>query len=228
MHLHTLQEIQKAIALLSPAEVERIAASVRELTTPRVAESAPAYVDPPERRFLSVDDYLALEEKSFVRHEYVNGLMHAMSGPSEHHELIAGNFYFAFREHLRGGPCRSYKREFRLRLQINRQDIFYYPDVMVACTREGVDPYFLRNPRLIVEVLSPSTQSIDRREKLLSYKQVSSLEEYLLVAQDAREITIHRRADEWKPQWVTEPDASVELTSIELSLPVARIYEDVL
>ena len=67
--------------------------------------------------------------------------------------------------------------DFKVRLEINREDIFYYPDVMVACQLVGVEQYYLRYPTLLVEVLSPSTENIDRREKLLNYPQISTVEE---------------------------------------------------
>jgi Uma2 family endonuclease len=117
--------------------------------------------------------------------------------------------------------------DFKVRLEVNREDIFYYPDVRVACGRDGVERYFLRQPALIVEVLSPSTENIDRREKLLNYPQIESLEDYVLVAQETREVTLHRRAEGWAPRVVTAADAVVELRSIGLTLPLARIYEGV-
>jgi Uma2 family endonuclease len=118
--------------------------------------------------------------------------------------------------------------DFKVRLEINREDIFYYPDVMVACQRIGVELYYLRYPTLLVEVLSPSTENIDRREKLLNYPQISTVEEYALVAQDSREVTVHRRAEDWAPKILTGADAVAEFRSIKLSLPLARIYEGVL
>ena len=98
---------------------------------------------------------------------------------------------------------------------------------MVACGREGVASHYLHYPKLIVEVLSPSTQSIDRREKLLSYKQISTVEEYVLVAQDSEQIAIYRRAERWVPQVRTGSDSLATFQSIGLTLPLRRIYEGV-
>jgi Uma2 family endonuclease len=103
-------------------------------------------------------------------------------------------------------------------------DIFYYPDIMVACGHIGIEKYYLSNPTLIVEVLSPSTESIDRREKALHYRQISTLEEYVLVAQDAPEVTIYRRADEWALSTLRALQDVAEFRSIDLSLPLAEIY----
>jgi Uma2 family endonuclease len=127
----------------------------------------------------------------------------------------------------RGGSCRVYKSDFKLRLQIDQRNLFYYPDIMVACGREGVASHYLHYPKLIVEVLSPSTQSIDRREKFLSYKQISTVEEYVLVAQDSEQIAIYRRAERWVPQVRTGSDSLATFQSIGLTLPLRRIYEGV-
>jgi Uma2 family endonuclease len=177
---------------------------------------------------LSIEDYLRREADGTVRHEYVGGRMHAMAGGSERHNLIAGNLFAAFHSHLRGGECRVYVADFKVRLEINREDVFYYPDVMVACQRVGVDEYYLRYPTLVVEVLSPSTEAIDRREKLLNYPQIPTVEEYVLVAQDSLELTIHRRAEHWTPQILTELEALAEFRSIRLAMPLREVYEGAL
>lgn len=178
--------------------------------------------------YLSVEDYLRYEADGTVRHEYVMGRIHAMAESTESHNLISGNVAAAFHAHLRGGPCKAYMADFKVRLEINREDIFYYPDVMVACQRVGVEQYYLRYPTLLVEVLSPSTENIDRREKLLNYPQISTVEEYVLIAQATREVTIHRRSEDWAPLLLTAPDAVAEFRSIKLSLPLHQIYEGVI
>jgi Uma2 family endonuclease len=176
---------------------------------------------------ISVEDYLRHEADGPVRHEYIGGRIHAMAGASERHNLIAGNLFAQFHAHLRGGPCRVYMADFKVRLEINREDLFYYPDVMVACQRTGVEEHYLRFPTLIVEVLSPSTESIDRREKLLNYPQIATLDEYVVVAQDRREVMVHRRAEYWAPHLLTAPESAAEFRSIKFSLPLSRIYEGV-
>lgn len=176
---------------------------------------------------LSVEDYLKFETEGLVKHEYIGGRIHAMAGASEQHNLIALNIASALHGHLRGGPCRAHIADFKVRLEINREDILYYPDVMVSCVREGVEKYYLRYPKLIVEVLSDSTETIDRREKLINYRQIPTLEEYVLVAQDKPEVTLLRRDDGWKPTLITALESPAEFRSIGLSLPLARIYEQV-
>jgi Uma2 family endonuclease len=193
----------------------------------RIAEPAKVYRESAEHRWVSVDEYLEFEAQSEHRHEYIDGVVYAMAGASEKHELIKGNLFAAIHGHLRGGPCKAYSSDFKVRLRIERKDLFYYPDVMVACGREGVASHYLHYPRLIVEVLSPLTESIDRREKFLSYKQIGTVEEYALVSQETAQITIYRRAATWVTQTHSRPDEIATFESIGLSLPLTQIYEGV-
>jgi Uma2 family endonuclease len=176
---------------------------------------------------MSVTDYLSFEEKSEVRHEYIGGEVHAMSGGSREHDTIAGNIFATLKAKLRGGPCQVFTSGFKVRLEIAREDIFYYPDVMVSCDRNDKERYYSRTPTVVFEVLSPSTETIDRREKHLNYRHAPTLEEYVLVAQERREVTIFRRATGWQSEIVTSPDAVIEFRSIKQSLTLAEIYEDV-
>jgi len=175
---------------------------------------------------LSVEDYLAYEADGRLRHEYIAGEIFAMTGASLEHNIIAGNLFNAISNHLRGGPCRAFMSDFKLRLKNGMDHIFYYPDVMVACGREGIEKYYLTNPKLIVEVLSPTTEAIDRREKALHYRQVPTLEEYALIAQESHEVTIYRRDHtSWESSAVSTLAATVEFRSIDLLLPLSAIYE---
>ncbi|MGH7946476.1 MAG: Uma2 family endonuclease [Opitutaceae bacterium] len=176
---------------------------------------------------LSVEDYLKFEADGQVRHEYIGGRVYAMAGTSVRHNLIAGNLFGALFNHLRGGPCKVHMSDVKVRLEVNREDIFYYPDLMVACMRDGVEEYFLRYPKVIVEVLSPSTETTDRREKLLNYRLIPTLAEYVLVAQDTREITLHRRDEQWRPVVLTTDAATIDFPSLKFSLPLAQVYEGV-
>ena len=194
----------------------------------RVAEPAVAYGASVDDRGLSVEEYFEFEANSQHRHEYIDGAVYAMSGVSESHELISGNLFAAIHGQVRGGPCKPYKSDFKLRLQIDQRDLFYYPDIMVACGREGVSSHYLTHPKLVVEVLSPSTECIDRREKLLNYKQVATVEEYVLVSQDIAQITIYRRAQAWTPQVLTGAGGIATFESVGLSLALGQIYEGTL
>jgi len=99
--------------------------------------------------------------------------------------------------------------------------------VVVSCHAGSIEKYFLRSPTLVVEVLSLSTETIDRREKHTHYRQAVTLEEYVLVAQDRREVTIFRRVAGWQGEVFTAADACVEFRSIKQALTMAEIYEGV-
>lgn len=179
------------------------------------------------RELVSVADYLAGEPISEFRHEYIGGEIHAMAGASEEHNAISGNLFAALLSHLKGRRCRAFIHDMKVRLQIAGDDIFYYPDVMVACDPRDTDRYFKRFPTVIVEVLSPETERTDRREKFLSYQQIETLEEYVLVAQDKSEVTVFRRANQWRPEIVRQASDSLTLSSLEFSLALVDLYDGV-
>ena len=118
------------------------------------------------REFISVEDYLAGEEASEIKHEYVGGVVYAMAGATRQHNQIAGNIYAAFLQALRGRPCRPFISDIKVRLSALGEDVFYYPDVMVGCDPRDTQRLFLRYPKVLVEVSSPSTERLDRRQKL--------------------------------------------------------------
>ena len=123
-----------------------------------------------------------------------------MAGASSEHNIISLNVAFALRSHLRGKPCQVFVADVKVKVLIADEEIFYYPDVMVTCDPRDTDRYFKRFPKVLIEVLSPETQRVDRREKLSSYMQIETLEEYVLVAQDAMEVTVLCRAMSGKPK----------------------------
>ena len=176
---------------------------------------------------MTVADYLATEESSGVRHEFIGGEIHAMSGGSRAHNMIALNIATALRTLLRGGPCQVFINDFKVRIEVAREEIFYYPDVMVSCRPEENRSHFTTTPALVVEVLSPSTETIDRREKHQNTRHAATLEEYMLVAQDRREVTIFRRATGWQGEIYTAPEARVEFRSVSQAMTLAEIYEGV-
>jgi Uma2 family endonuclease len=176
---------------------------------------------------ISVDDYLTDEATSRDRHEYVGGAVFAMAGASDDHNRIAGNLYAALRSHLRGKPCEAFFSDVKLRLEISQQDTFYYPDVMVTCDARDTDSYFKRYPQVLIEVLSPQTEHIDRREKFMSYIQIDSLQEYVLVAQDQTEVTVFRRSNRWQPEVQQDQNDSLQLASLNFTVALSLIYERV-
>lgn len=174
----------------------------------------------------SVAEYLDGEPLSDIRHEYVDGEIYAMAGAGEAHNLIAGNVFSKLRNLVRGGPCRVFISD--MKLHVATWNAFYYPDVMVICDPGDVQSLYKQNPSLVVEVLSPSTESIDRREKMLAYRTLPSLREYLLIAQDRRHVELYRRAadDSWMLTTLAEA-GTVPLDCVQASLTLDEVYEDV-
>lgn len=178
--------------------------------------------------WLTVEEYFKFEQDAEIRHEYVAGQIFAMAGASEEHNLIVGNIFALLRPHLRGSPCRTFVSDMKVKVKLQTADIFYYPDLLVTCDRNDNERYFKTSPNLIVEVLSDSTTTTDRREKRINYQTLESLQEYVLVSQDTIRVEIYRRDD--NGNWTVETldqDDNLQLNSVGLSLTMADIYEDV-
>jgi Uma2 family endonuclease len=224
----TLDEIKHALKRLDADDREAIAAWLGKLTDGRyvsfgVEEPQPAYA-PPNSSFMTLEEFLEFAEYSPLRYEYVNGIIHAMTGPSLAHGRISRKLLVAVDSHLRGGPCEVFASGANLYIRSETDEILYIPDLVVACNREEWDKNWLCNPKLVAEISSPSTRHIDQREKAMTYRRVNSIEEYVLLEQSEHEVTVHRRADQWKPQVYSGPDAVAEFKSISLSVPLAQIY----
>jgi Uma2 family endonuclease len=181
---------------------------------------------PRKLQLLSVDEYLDAEKDSPVRHEYVDGQIFAMAGASDRHNRIAGTFYNRLDDHLGDGPCEPFISDMKVWVS---ESVFYYPDVVVACDGPGADEYYRKQPRLIIEVSSPSTERIDRSEKLVAYKQIKSLKEYVIVSQDRVRIEVFRRGrgGRWSWEVLTELSDELRLESVGLTLTLAEVYRRV-
>jgi Uma2 family endonuclease len=192
-----------------------------------VAEARPAYGDQVVGP-MTVEEYMQFEEKAALRHEYINGAVYGMSGVSVVHNRITFQLASALSSRLGGGSCKVFLNDLKLKLELGSDQIIYYPDVMVACRPEEWGVNFVRNPKLVAEVLAPSTQHIDRREKALNYHRTEAIEEYLLLSQTERRVLIHRRADRWQVETVCGPEGIIALRSIGVSIPMEEIYGDAL
>jgi Uma2 family endonuclease len=230
--MENLEEIRQALERLTVGDRLAIARWLQELDGPgareyAVAEPRASYApaDPP---FMTLEEFFEFEEHSETRHEYVDGVVFAMSGPSVAHERIRHRLVRAFENHLGRGPCHVFSSGMQLLIRREASEICYYPDVMIDCRRETWGNHFLRNPTLVIEILSPSTHLTDRREKLQNYRLINSMEEYVLVAQNEPKLTIYRRAAGWRPQICAGANSPAELRSIGLTLPLNEIYEDIL
>ena len=172
---------------------------------------------------VSVEEYLEGESHSQVKHEYVRGRVYAMVGASKAHNRIALNIGYTLDRHLRGGACSVFVSDVKVRIG----EIFYYPDVSVTCSPLDTDPFYSTEPSLIVEVLSPTTEAVDRLDKRLAYQSLPSLREYVLVSQEKREVQVYRRQGQgWDLEVFLGAD-TVRLESIDFELPLTEIYRDV-
>ncbi len=147
--------------------------------------------------YVSVEEYLASEKRSKIRHEYVDGRLFAMADSTLKHNILSGNLFSLLHAKAKNGQCRVFIHAVKVRVEATNS--FYYPDVMVSCAQLSQSAVFTNQPVLLVEVLSPSTSAIDRREKPIAYKQIPSLQEYLIVHQRKRCVEIYRRdeANDW-------------------------------
>lgn len=177
---------------------------------------------------LSPEDYLQGEQQATVRSEYIAGEVYAMAGASDGHVTIAGNLFALLKTYLRGSGCKPYVSDMKLR--VGEDTAYFYPDVFVSCdAADQKRNYFKQAPLLIIEVLSTSTEAYDRGGKFALYRKIESLHEYVLIDPRTYRIDLFRRNeyDRWELFSLAESDALVEFNSLELSVPMLAIYEDV-
>jgi len=172
---------------------------------------------------LSFREYLEGEKHAEERHEYVDGKVFAMAGASEAHEILALNLASALNFHLKGSPCRAFKGDMKLKVEIQKRDFTYYPDIMVACDPEDRHPYFKERPKVLVEVMSD--YRADNVEKLFVYQQIPSLEEYLVIDQNPanHQAWLYRRETGWQ-QENGAPEGLVKLASLGFETPLDGLY----
>ncbi len=173
---------------------------------------------------LTPEAYLLIENdnNTGTRHEFVNGLIYAMTGASRDHNRVVRRLMARLDRHLQGTRCEPFQSDMKVKIKRGGDVRFYYPDVQVACEEE-TDRYYNEHPCLIVEVLSDSTQRTDRTEKLMAYQTIERLQEYVLLSQDSPYLEIYRRRSDWQRESFTEKQ-SVTLESIDLTLVVEELY----
>lgn len=172
---------------------------------------------------MTVAEYLAMEAAGDVKHEYVDGVVHAMAGGTITHDRIANNIRAALVAHLGDGPCIPLGPDVRLRVS---PTIYYYPDALVICD-EALDPAAIEiiTPRLVVEVLSDGTEARDRGDKFADYQTLPTVEEYVLVGTRRRVVERYRRADGGRWTYYRQGyDEMVTLELVGLTIPVAQCY----
>jgi len=178
----------------------------------------------PAARRLSQEAYFALEQAEDQRYEYHAGEVYAMAGGSESHALIASNMLTGLSNALRPKPCRVYGAD--MKLHISRHELFCYPDVQVLCEGGMRNEQYVENPVLLVEVLSPSTESYDRGLKFERYRDIDALRYYVLVDSTRRHVELFEResASSWR---LTTPADRLVLESLEAEIEIDEIYRQV-
>jgi len=176
--------------------------------------------------WISPEEYLEGERLAEVRHEYVDGRVYAMAGASDDHNRIAGNIFAELRERLRGHRCEPFINDMKVKIPPAFADVYYYPDVLVACDPTDNARYFRERPTVIFEVLSTETERTDRREKAIAYRQIPTVEAYVLIEQERMAATILRRTEPgWRSNLVEGPGSLLKLSDIGVEIPLERIYE---
>jgi Uma2 family endonuclease len=176
--------------------------------------------------WISLEEYHEIERTSEVKYEYSDGRIYAMSGGTSQHSQIATNMLIALVTHLRGKDCQAFNSDMKV-LPLGDENPSYFPDITVTCNSEDYrhDSTVIRSPRLIVEVLSPSTAYRDRGEKLRAYQACPSVDEYIMVSSHHQEVEVYHRenANKWTLTRYTAQQ-HVTLASVGLTIPVSEIY----
>lgn len=168
---------------------------------------------------ISVDDYLNFELSSDTKHEFYDGEIFAMTGASINHNVISLNIASELRIKLKDSSCQPFMADVKLKIGQN----FFYPDVMVVCTKDDESEIYKTAPLLIIEVLSKSTRKLDHTHKRLCYQNIPSLKEYVLIEQDQGEVVVFTRKDGWQPSYYYLGD-EITFYSIGITVLVEEIY----
>ena len=180
-----------------------------------------------ENAVCAATDYLTWEASQTERREYIDGEVFAMAGAEDRHVTVAMNLAFAVRQHLSGTPCRTYMSDMKLNVATANQ--YFYPDVMVTSSAiDRANPLIKSEPKLIIEVLSPSTAAYDRGLKFGYYRALPTLQEYVLVDLDTRITDCYRKGADGL--WVLHPfgkGEAVKLASVDLEISAAALFAEV-
>jgi Uma2 family endonuclease len=181
----------------------------------------------PKPQAMTPDEYLAWEEQQELRYEYDDGLITVMSGGTLPHNDLAVNLLVMLRPHVKARGCRINTSD--AKVQVRDKGPYYYPDLVVSCdSRDRTATKRISHPTLIIEVLSPGTESVDRGRKFRQLQKSETLKEYVLVDYESMLVECFRPGE--GRFWVYEAFGEgeiVELTSIDFSCPIELIYEDV-
>ena len=171
---------------------------------------------------MSAKEYLEVERGSPIRHEFVNGVVYAMTGTTKRHDLISTDFLGALLNHLQP-PCIVYSANVKVHVEAADTEAYYYPDVHVSCSDLDNDRLSSEMPVLVIEVASDSTADYDRGTKFASYRKLPSLLEYVIAQQVAPQVEVFRKRSGWQAEQFGPADV-LTLESIQLTMPVAQFY----
>ncbi len=191
--------------------------------------------EPPQGGPMSVEDYLQLDKRTLdAKYEYLDGVARLMSGGSAAHDRIAYNMRAALDQHFLSGPCTVFGSDMQVLVGIKPDgcEQYVYPDVTISCdvADRRLDNTLICSPRIVVEVLSPSTEYIDRGTKLAAYKACPTIQEIVLISQRVQAVEIYRRGEEDGDEWLHlsyGPTSTIELTSLDVSLTIDEIYRGI-
>ena len=208
---------------------EAIAPVPLAVPAPTVASAPPVTPDLPPMPKITVQQYLEMERRSKIRHEYVDGKVIAMAGESLAHNRIARNIVVKLETNFADNTCETFMENIRVRVTPTR---YRYPNVVALCGEAQIDdtnPPALLNPAVIFEVASPSTENEDRDEKWTEYQQLPSVTDYILVAQNVVQVIHYVRVSDthWTITIYREMQDALTLASLNTSLPLADIYRKI-
>ena len=184
----------------------------------------------PQLAYLTPDEYLIFERKANDKSEYFNGEIFAMAGASKKHNLIVGNAFAELHAQLKKRPCQIYAND--MRVKVSATGLYTYPDIVAVCEKEQFDDKekdTLLNPTLIIEVLSDSTEAYDRGEKFKQYRQLASLKEYVLIAQNKYLIEHYVRQpnEQWLFSETDDLQNTMQFSAINCHLTLHEVYNKV-
>ena len=175
--------------------------------------------------YMSPEEYLEFEYHSDIKHEYIDGEVYAMAGTTKAHNTISLNLAILFREKLKDSDCQTFMTD--IKVNISNQKRFFYPDIVVTCDdNDDVNAYDIKFPKIIVEVLSESTEKFDRGKKFQYYRTIPSLQEYILISSQEYLIECFRRTknDLWTLQTYEGLNAIVRIENLAIDAPLSEIY----
>jgi Uma2 family endonuclease len=186
-----------------------------------------------QRQPMSLAEYLAWESEQPIKHEYINGEVYAMTGGTLPHNDIALNLYSQLRPHLRERGCRGNIADVKVR--VSAAGPYFYPDLVVSCDeRDRRATEAIQYPKLIIEVLSPSTAGFDRGDKFKFYRRIPTLQEYVLIDAEKVGVDCYRKTSTGKWELTAYPEDAadgenpiLELVSLDFQCPLALVYEEV-